>query len=138
MGFFALKHLNVVRDLLSPERDIRHDSLFRGALGDRAGSLRALGEQHGAVLWARRYGNRIALVAASVSHAPSGLSPAIEVPASLLGLAPKEPGGEIRAKDLWTGEPVFAQVSGGELVLARGAVDSYSENGAFLIELSVV
>lgn len=102
------------------------DPLFRD------GEMLALGEQHGAVLWARRLGARIALGAATVGHVPSGLSPAITVSASLLGI-----GGEsIRATDLWTGEPVFFDVSGDDLLFARGAVDSYSENGAFLIEFS--
>jgi glycosidase len=105
------------------------DPLFRN------GEMLGLGEQHGAVLWARRLGNRIALAAANVSHAPSGMSPAIAVSASLLGVGAG--GSPVRAKDLWTGEPVSLNVSGDHLLMAPGAVGSYSENGAFLIELSL-
>lgn len=102
------------------------DPLFRD------GEMLFLGEQHGSVLWARRLGARIAIGAANVRHAPSGMSPAVEISASLLGIR----GDSIRAKDLFAGEPVFLDVSGDRILLARGAVGSYSENGGFLIELS--
>ncbi|HZF53229.1 MAG TPA: alpha-amylase family glycosyl hydrolase [Polyangiaceae bacterium] len=101
----------------------------------REGEMLSLGGQHGAVLWARRYGGRIAIGAADVSRAPSASSPAIHLSAAFLGIGAG--GSSVRAKDLWTGKPVVIDVSGDRLLLAPGAVDSYSENGAFLIELSV-
>jgi hypothetical protein len=100
----------------------------------REGEMLSLGGQHGAVLWARRYGGRIAIGAADVSRAPSASSPAIHLSAAFLGIGAG--GSSVRAKDLWTGKPVVLDVSGDHLLLAPGAVDSYSENGAFLIELS--
>lgn len=106
----------------------------------REGQMLGLGEQQGAALWARRLGGRIAIGAADVSRAPAALSPAIALPAARLGLALGEGASgalRVRAKDLLTGEPVIVDVAGGDLQIARGAVGSYSENGAFLIELSV-
>jgi hypothetical protein len=50
-----------------------------------------------------------------------------------LGIAPGTP---VRCTDLWTGAPIVTIPSPIELRLAEGAVASWAENHAFLIELS--
>jgi glycosidase len=105
------------------------DPLFRD------GEMEVLGEQGGAILWCRRLGGRVVIAAADPSRAPSAESPAIAIDTARLGAAI---GAEAKALDLWTGETISIEVSaaqGSTLRLAAGAVTSYRENGAFLIEL---
>jgi glycosidase len=100
----------------------------------RVGEMVPLGEQAGAVVWARRYGARVGVGVADVSRAPSAESPAIEIAAASLGVAE---GARLRAQDLWTGEAVKIELTvDGRLLLAPGAVPSYRDNGAFVIELA--
>jgi glycosidase len=139
-GFHEKLPVQRVRPLRREEPDAALMAFYQRLLARvrdplfRDGEMLGLGEQHGAVLWARRLGARIALGAANVTHAPSSVSPAITFSASFLGIGAG--GLPLRAKDLFTGEPVSLDVSGDLLGLAEGAVASYSENGAFLIELS--
>jgi glycosidase len=139
-GFHEKLPVQRVRPLRREEPDAALMAFYQRLLATvrdplfRDGEMLSLGEQHGEVLWARRLGARIALGAADVTHAPSSRSPAITVSASLLGIS----AGGIRfgRRISSRASRSFLTSPGDHLVVRRGAVASYSENGAFLIELS--
>jgi hypothetical protein len=60
-------------------------------------------------------------------------SPALSIPLERLGL---QPGSAVRAADLWTGAAIAVTASATALDLAEGAVASWVENHAFLLELA--
>lgn len=99
----------------------------------REGEKVALGVQHDVILVLRRHEGRLALIGADPTGARRGVSPPVELALDQLGLPA---GTALHGADLWTGKAV--EIGGGTdtLRLAEGAVPSWSENQAFLIELS--
>ena len=99
----------------------------------REGELMILGAEEDVVLALRRRGEERVLVGADPGGHRHPTSPAIEIPLVWLGIAP---GTAIRCTDLWTEKTIATIPSPIELRLAEGAVASWAENHAFLIELS--
>jgi glycosidase len=99
----------------------------------RDAELMVLGAESDVVLALRRRGSERVLIGSHPGGHLHAKSPAIEIPLVWLGLAP---GTEIRCTDLWTGARVELIPSAIELRFAEGAVASWAENHAFLIEIS--
>jgi hypothetical protein len=99
----------------------------------REGALVPLGVQHGVVLFARRLGDRRALVAVDPQGAKHARSPALEFSGAWLSI---REGAVVRGRDLWTGADVHVTAGPDGLRLAEGAVASWGDNHAFLLELS--
>ena len=98
----------------------------------RAAELTVVGSEHHVVLALRRRGEERVLVGADPGGHCHAQSPALTIPLDRLGIAS---GAAIRAIDLWTGEAITATASLTELSFAAGAIASWAENHAFLIEL---
>lgn len=99
----------------------------------RDAALTILGAQHDVLLALRRRGEERVLVGAEPGGHRHAQSPALAIPRDRLGFAP---GAAIRAIDLWTGQAIAATASLTELRFAEGALASWAENHAFLIELT--
>ena len=98
----------------------------------RAGELVVVGAESDVVLALRRRGEERVLVGADPGGRCHAESPALAIPFERLGLAA---GTAIRATDLWTGQAVATTASRSELHFAAGAIASWAENHAFLIDL---
>ena len=99
----------------------------------RDGELAVVGAEGEVILALRRRGDERVLVGANPCGHRHATSPALSIPLDRLGLRPGSP---IRAADLWTGEAIALTVSASAIELAEGAVASWVENHAFLIELT--
>ncbi|MFS8068956.1 MAG: hypothetical protein ACMG6S_21555, partial [Byssovorax sp.] len=99
----------------------------------RDGELAVLGAEGEVLLALRRRGDERVLVGANPGGHRHATSPALTIPLVSLGL---QPGSPIRAADLWTGEAIPLTASPTTLLLDEGAVASWVENHAFLIELT--
>ena len=99
----------------------------------RDGELAIVGAESEVILALRRRGDERVLVGANPCGHRQATSPALTIPLDLLGL---EPGSPIRATDLWTGAAIPLTASPTALLLAEGAVASWTENHAFLLELT--
>jgi glycosidase len=101
----------------------------------REGSMKALGEQHGAVLVLRRHEGRTALIASNATGDRRSASPPIELSAHDLGFADHA---RLHAVDLWMGAPIRIGDAPSKLSIAEGAVASFAETHALLLELSAL
>src|SRR5262249_32310219 len=98
----------------------------------RQGDLVSLGVQQGVILALRRLLGRVALIGADPSGRARAASPEISLSLDLLRLPD---GTALSPKDLWTGAGVGASGGTDHIRLAEGAVPSWADNQAFLIEL---
>lgn len=99
----------------------------------RDAELTILGAEADVVLALRRRGEERVLVGADPGGHRHVQSPPFAISLDSVGLAPTA---TVRAKDLWTGAAVATTSVSGMLVLAEGAVPSWPENHAFLLDLS--
>jgi glycosidase len=99
----------------------------------RDGELAVLGAEGEVILALRRRGDERVLIGANpCGHRPEK-SPALTIPLEQLG---QKAGEALRAVDLWTGAAIPVTTSASAIDFAEGAVASWTENHAFLIELT--
>lgn len=101
----------------------------------REGALASLGVQRGVLLVLRRHEDRVVLVGADPGGHQRAASPELVLTREHLGLLGVPLEAALRAVDLWACAPVEVTRGADHLRLGEGAIPSYGENQAFMLEL---